>query len=261
DAPQTREFICAKLIEFFVGERPDVGDPLLNDCLTAWFQTPSSGKGNIRAILQTIYDAEFGANDTATRWARIENPFESAISQARILEGKLIAGTQTGQDASDTLKGISDLIGAAGQPLFGHPSPDGYPIQSQRQIGSTPFLSRFNYAFLVYDNFDDPTTQPFNLTYDPATLLQAMVTYDAAADPNTTADFYDVDQVVSAALNLVCPDYYGVVEETRGRALLDGHVPGNQPGLWSSSLSATEQEYRLRLLCSYVSVIPQSAEK
>ena len=94
--PQTMEFLSVKLCRAFVHENFDFGvydyrtnvsaeAQLVKACMTAWDTPAADGrKGNIRAVLKTIFDSSLFRGNAASQ-QKIKTPLELAVSTVRAL--------------------------------------------------------------------------------------------------------------------------------------------------------------------------------
>jgi hypothetical protein len=243
-APQTKEFVCTKLIRYFVGDHQDPVDPaLLAACVAAWDQ--GAGDGDIEQILQTIFASTLFQTPSPD-WTRVELPVETVVSQARILEGRLgDPATTTFAQMTDRLTALRKVLAATGALPFTYPSPDGYPYASVRQIGTAVTWSVGEYAYGHYAN----AASAFDLVYDPVPMLQYQVQTVFGGNFAVSLD------VASTALSLVAPSRYSWKDLGEADAFLN---PGG-PGTWSPT--APDVDERVRLLFAFASTLPQAMEK
>lgn len=261
DQQSTKEFLCGKLIEFFIGRRAvgGVPDPLRNSLVAAW-----GNNGDLQAVLSILLKStDYRTVDPS--WHRVKNPLETALAQARALQGTLNSSATTSE--AQSLTAMADLLDGAGQPLFGHPSPDGYPIQSQRQVGTSVYFARFDYAHLMFRNFAAPSssTSPAvdNLSYDLMGLIQAEVVANGG-------QFSNAADVVTAVARLVTAGVMDVDLRARAERMLNTRVPvfgGGPPNppayvsqAWASS-NVFDQEKKLRLVAAFLGLSPRALEK
>lgn len=242
---QTKKYICNRMIEFFVGERVALDSSLMVDCLAAWDVAP--GGGNIKAILQAIVDSqEF--EDAATGKPRVKTPFEYAISQARLFGGS-VHGTAPDQDVS--LNRIRSFMNSCGQPLFVHPSPDGYPVSSAEQVNTAAHFNRYQLASVLGSPFEDAAAE--ELSYDIRELVVNRIRAGSNLDINSATD------VASAMIEFGLGSRHGTLEQNLCVQLLNRGAQGDISSSWSITLMDADD--RLEVLCAYIAALPQSFEK
>lgn len=240
--PQTKKFICTKMINYFVGDGvPD--QTLLNDCVAAWDM--GGGNGDIKEILRTIFaSSEF--RQLNPQWQRIELPMETVISQARILEGSLGVPTATSLAVMEQrLTGMRKLVSIMGAMPFNFPSPDGYPLASQRQIGTSITWAVAEYAYGQYLNAINNN----ELQYNPLVNLQDQVVNVFGRSWSNSVE------IALTALELCAPGRFSVQDIIEAELFLSPTGPGS----WSPTV--VDADRRVRLLQAFVSTIPQSVER
>ncbi|MFK7743243.1 MAG: DUF1800 family protein [Planctomycetota bacterium] len=243
--PQTKAFICTKLITYFVGDDA-VTPSLLNSCVTAW--DAGAGNGNIKAILAAIFaSSEF--KQMNPQWERIELPLETVVSQARILEGEL--GDSANPSATSfavlqqRLKGMRKLVSIMGAMPFSFPSPDGYPLASQRQLGTSVSWSVAEYAYGQFLNAANNN----DLVYNPLVNLQDQVVNVFGRSWSNSGE------IALSTLELIAPGRFSTQDLIEAELFL---IPQG-PGSWAPSVPDAER--RVRLMLAFASTLPQSVER
>jgi hypothetical protein len=143
--PFTEEYTCVKLCRLFVHDdfpNPNTIDPtssgytfydytnpnrsaeaeLVHQCMLAWEN--SSPKGNIRAVLNTIFNSDLFRSHTAAA-QKVKTPLEFVASSVRALRSVNAGGTATA--TSDGFSFSTRLSNMGGMNLFDRAEPDGYP--------------------------------------------------------------------------------------------------------------------------------------
>jgi hypothetical protein len=187
--PFTAEYISVKLCRLFVhdefpnpttiAESPeysfyDYTDPnrsaeaeLVHQCMLAWEN--STPKGNIRAVLNVIFNSDLFRSHTANA-QKVKTPLEFVASAVRALRASTNGGA--GFTAStDGYSFTSPLNRMGGMNLFDRDAPDGYPETGPNWISAGTLVERIRFiqAFLNAGTGDDAG----NHTCDPVGLLAA----------------------------------------------------------------------------------------
>ncbi len=197
--PYTEEFISVKLCQLFVHEDFHIGgyynvsqltpeQQLIKACMTAWETPgPDGRKGNLRAILSTIFSSPlFHGQDAAQQ--KIKTPFEFMVSSIRALRADLGGGVMSARTDGYDLETPMYL---SGMELFGHVFPDGWPETGDKWIDTGTLNERLRFVenFLMISNDalkqvdygssgDDNTCDPMALVM--AKLPAAQWTNDVA---------------------------------------------------------------------------------
>jgi len=144
NSPYTMEFVSTKLCQLFVHEGFEFGvydyrtntSPealLVKECMRTW-NTPSSDgrKGNIRAILRTIFDSALFRGQGASH-QKVKTPLEFAVSAIRALKvgntdsnGYVTSTCDSDGYAISGRGNTSPLSRMGGMGLFNRPEPDGF---------------------------------------------------------------------------------------------------------------------------------------
>jgi uncharacterized protein (DUF1800 family) len=127
-APATSRFICRKLAVYFVSDDPP---PQLVDKAAATFRQTD---GDIAAVLKTLFTApEF----KASLGTQFKDPMHYVISAIRLAyDDKVILNTAP----------MFSWLGRMGEPLYGHETPDGYPLSETSWDAPGQMATRFEIA-------------------------------------------------------------------------------------------------------------------
>jgi uncharacterized protein (DUF1800 family) len=127
-APATSHFISHKLAVYFVSDNPP---PQLVERLAVTFRQTD---GDIAAVLKTLFTApEF----KASLGTQFKDPMHYVISAIRFAyDDKVILNTVP----------ILGWLSRMGEPLYGHVTPDGYPLSESSWDGPGQMATRFEIA-------------------------------------------------------------------------------------------------------------------
>ncbi|MEW6991144.1 DUF1800 family protein [Colwelliaceae bacterium 6441] len=125
--PSTANYICSKLIVFFVSEQGDSN--LQNQCADSFLNS----QGNIPTVLQTIFQSESFALEQVIR-RKVKTPLELVVSTARTF------GTDINID------GIDDSMPRLGMRLFVYPVPTGYSEEGADWLNTNALLQRVQFV-------------------------------------------------------------------------------------------------------------------
>ncbi|HET7248901.1 MAG TPA: DUF1800 domain-containing protein [Gemmatimonadales bacterium] len=126
--PATMHHISRQLCARFVSDDPP--DGCVDAAVAAW----SRSDGDIAEVLRAIFRSPEFWSPQALR-AKVKTPLEFIVSAVRA----------TGGDP-DTTPRLAQVIGRLGEPLYGQPSPAGYPESQQDWVNSGALLLRMNMA-------------------------------------------------------------------------------------------------------------------
>lgn len=230
-----KDFICRKLIRWFIGDE-DVSASLLATCKSpaVW-----NARGNIKAVLNTILTSnEF--NDAARIGGRIEQPFETLCSMARQFDATL----SNAQNVHELWRRLQ----FSQQRLYEFPSPDGYPLASLEQPGSSIFMHFGRAAREVRDATIVPIAEMPNLGGMYAPYL--------ALTPAGRADGFEVAKTF---VDTHYPGRYSSADVLRAQAYLYLDAAGN-PSNWDSS-NPLEVRERIPRMCMFLASMPQAFQK
>jgi uncharacterized protein (DUF1800 family) len=127
-APATSRFVCRKLAIYFVSDTPP---PALVDRMAATFRQTD---GDITAVLRILFHAPEFTSSLATAY---KDPIHYVVSAVRLAyDDKIIlnAGPMQG------------WLARMAEPLYGHDTPDGYPLTRPAWIGPGQMVTRFEIA-------------------------------------------------------------------------------------------------------------------
>jgi uncharacterized protein (DUF1800 family) len=127
-APATARFVCRKLALFFVSDNPP---PELVDRMAATFHQTD---GDIGAVLKTLFHAP---QFTASLAGKFKDPIHYVISAVRLAyDDKVILNATP----------MQGWLNRLAEPLYGHETPDGYPLVEAAWIGPGQMVTRFEIA-------------------------------------------------------------------------------------------------------------------
>lgn len=126
--PATAHFISRKLAIYFIDDEPS------SSTVDAMAQTFLAHDGDISATLRTLFNsAEF--NESLNK--KFKDPVHYVVSSLRVLyENTFIA------NASPAVNWLDKL----GEPLYGHQTPDGYPLTQSNWSSPGQMTARFDVA-------------------------------------------------------------------------------------------------------------------
>ena len=279
DLPFTMEFISVKLCRLFVHENfvhgvYDYTDPnrspeaeLVRQCMTAW-NTPVGGrKGNIRSILNTIFNSDLFRSHGGSL-QKVKTPLEYSVSAIRALRGTNSTGGafastdgysivgRSGGDGNAPLARMGSML------LFNRDAPDGYPEAGAPWISSGTLAERVRFvqtalmATTDANKNDGISGGNFNLT-DPVGLLKARIPSGRYNNAGAVADYF-----------------LGILYPSEGKANLDAirtlaisFLDTNDNGVGASPFSAllpntgTPYDTRVRALVAMLMTLPRFQEQ
>ncbi|MEZ5966448.1 MAG: DUF1800 family protein [Planctomycetota bacterium] len=246
NADATKEFVCDKLIRFFLGD--DANEPTLRtQCMASW----GSNGGDLRAVLTTLLNSS-QFQGTTYRRKRLRNPMEYAVGVVRALGGTV--------SAPSDLDALLDTTTNMGMDLFGYPSPDGFPNDSYEQTGTQIYMDATGFAKAIhrrgppYANPPYQGTVAFTLPTDVATGIGTLVTGGSATNPLHVAEYFlrrmYVDDWNSTDL-IKCARLVAQTENGLNQGLNVGNPPG----------SNQDYQGRIDLLAFLVASLPQAFKK
>ncbi len=169
--PATARFVSTQLAQYFCCDTPS---PALIGAMAA---TWSRSDGDITAVLRTLFaSSEF----TASLGHKFKDPMHYAVSAVRAAYGDQVV-TNT--------KPIINWLNRMGEPLFGHETPDGYPLTEAAWAGPGQMATRFEIARQIgagaaqlFRGDGDGTMRP------PPPVLEQASWYQGAQIPAATRD-------------------------------------------------------------------------
>ena len=126
--PACAHFISRKLAIYFVADDPPAG---LVDRMSRTF---TKTHGDLRAVLDTMLSS---SELTHSLGGKFRDPMQYVIASVRLAyDGKPV----------ETVRPILNWLSSLGEPLFGRPTPDGYPLTSSAWTSSGQMSRRFEIA-------------------------------------------------------------------------------------------------------------------
>lgn len=267
--PFTQEYISVKLCRLFVhddfpnpttiSDHPeyafyDYTNPsrsaeaeLVHQCMLAWEN--STPKGNIRAVLNTIFNSDLFRSHTANA-QKVKTPLEFVASTVRALKSTATNGTSTA--FTDGFSFASPLGRMGGMNLFDRAEPDGYPETAPGWISAGTLVERIRFvqSFLNAGTGDDAG----NHTCDPVALLRKKLPSGSWTDANAIAGYF---------VNLLYPAE-GAANLTLYRSAAANFLNTADNGTTSSTFSsqnAATQDTRVRGMVSMLMTFDRFQEQ
>ncbi len=133
-APATAHFISTQLAEYFVADDPS---PAL---VARMAETYERSEGNIAAVLQTMFESpEF----SASLGHQFRDPVHYVLADVRLAyDGRVVANVNP----------MLNWINRMGEPLYGHETPDGYPLKQEAWASAGQMTTRFEIARAIGAN-------------------------------------------------------------------------------------------------------------
>jgi uncharacterized protein (DUF1800 family) len=205
--PFTSEYISVKLCRLFIHDdfpnpttitdQPayafyDYTNPnrseeaeLVHQCMLAWEN--SNPKGNIRAVLNTIFSSELFRSHAAAA-QKIKTPFEFVASSIRALRSPNPDGTATATTDGLSTSFSDPMNRMGGMLLFDRAAPDGYPEDGGPWISAGTLVERIRFvqAFLNSGTGDDAG----NNICDPVALLKKKLPAGSWNNAGEVADYF-----------------------------------------------------------------------
>ena len=225
--PQTAQFVCGKLIAEFVNDAPPPA--LLASCVATWQSTG----GDMREVVRTILSSpDFRA--PATHWNQVESPLESLTSTVRALDG--LAPTAF---AMGNMRAL--LEDSLNQPPFRWLNPDGYPWESELQLGTSKMFGRVLFSQTVFRG------GLANFQYDIRQLLL-----------NNGVQLDDADGIVDFFFLLFFQANYSQSDWNAAHEFLTTDNAGNPASLVPTAVGYPQ---RLKVFAAFVASYPQAFAK
>jgi len=212
DLPFTMEYISVKLCRLFVHDdfvhgEYDYTDPnrsaeaeLVRQCMVAW-DTPVNGrKGNIRAVLTTIFSSDLFRSHGGSL-QKVKTPIEFAVSTIRALRSTNLTGRLTADTDGYSISGRSRTSSSApltrlgGMMLFDRDAPDGYPEGGPSWISAGTLAERVRFIQTTLMRSNDTAKADgisggnFNHT-DPVGLLRKKLAPASHNNAGAVADYF-----------------------------------------------------------------------
>ena len=278
--PYTMEYLSVKLCRVFVHENfeygvydyttnnPTLEIQLVKDCMTAW-NTPGGGqKGNIRTVLNTIFNSALFRGHGASQ-QKIKTPLEFAVSAVRALR---TVNTDTNSYVTST--GDSDGYGISGangntyplnrmggMALFNKAEPDGYSEFGRIWLNTANLCERMRFAqhlLMAPSGSTLKTTDYGNPgranTSDPVALIKRKLPASSWNNDGAVVDFF---------LGLLFPGE-GAANLGRDREAAINFLNLNDVGTASSSfsdLTGNAYDGRVRSMVGFLMSLPRFQEQ
>jgi uncharacterized protein (DUF1800 family) len=286
DLPFTMEFISVKLCRLFVHDDfahgvYDYTDPnrspeaeLIRQCMVAW-ETPIGGrKGNIRAVLGTIFSSDLFRTHAGSM-QKVKTPLEFAVSTVRALRADNGSGGFTANTDGYSISGRRNNGGndplerMGGMALFDRDAPDGYPEAGPPWISAGTLAERIRFAQTALmattdvaktDSINTNSALVGNFTRtEPVALLKLKLPSNQWSDAGAVSDFF---------LGLIFPaEGKGNLEPIRSLAINflntpdAGGAPTPQSLFVSLSNTGTDYDTRVRAMVAMLMTLPRFQEQ
>lgn len=139
--PSTARFIARKLCVALVDDVPP--ESIVADAAAAF----TASQGDLKRVVRTILLSDAFEAHAGTK---LKRPFRQVVSTLRALA----ADTHAKDDV------IFAQLGRMGQPLFAHPTPDGFPLEAEHWLATFP--ARFAFALDVAHDRVPGVTVPWS---------------------------------------------------------------------------------------------------
>ncbi len=144
--PATAQRVCLRLAQYFIADAPS---PAVVAQLRSTFLAT---QGDIRAVMRTLLEsAEF--------WAPENRLFKTPLDFAASALSAIGAGAGTGQSKEPGRKALAltvSFLAAAGQPMFGWQTPDGYKFDAATWLVPEALTRRADFALSLARNAPEP---------------------------------------------------------------------------------------------------------
>lgn len=208
--PFTSEYISVKLCRLFVhddfpnptsmADQPayafyDYTNPnhspeaeLVHQCMLAWEN--SNPKGNLRAVLSTIFNSDLFRSHTAVA-QKIKTPLEFVTSSLRALRSVNVDGSAT-VTTDGLAPSFSDPMNRmGGMLLFDRAAPDGYPESGAPWISAGTLVERIRFIQAFLNPFAATrSTDAGNNICDPVALLKKKLPSGSWNTAGDVADYF-----------------------------------------------------------------------
>jgi uncharacterized protein (DUF1800 family) len=129
--PSTARFITTKLARRFVADEPP--QSVVDRCSAVFTKTD----GDIRQVVGCVVKSTEFMSPAAYR-AKVKTPFEVVVSGMRATNAQLALGP-----------GAPQVMAFLGQPMFGRPTPDGWPDVAREWMNAGAILNRINFGLAL----------------------------------------------------------------------------------------------------------------
>jgi uncharacterized protein (DUF1800 family) len=212
--PFTSEYISVKLCRLFVHDgfpnpttRTDLVEDyafydytnpdrsaeadLVHQCMLAWETPgPDGRKGNIRAVLNTIFNSDLFRSHTAHA-QKVKTPLEFVISTVRALRSANPDGTFTA--STDGYAIASPLSRMGGMNLFDRDAPDGYAEDASPWISAGTLVERIRFVqsfCIAFGSTGHNSGDAGNNVCNPVALLKTKLPSGSWDDAGAVADYF-----------------------------------------------------------------------
>ncbi|TAL02026.1 MAG: DUF1800 family protein, partial [Verrucomicrobia bacterium] len=159
---------------------------LVHQCMQAW--EGSTPKGNIRAVLSTIFNSDLFRSHTAVA-QKVKTPFEFVASSLRALRSTTTGGALTA--TTDGYSFASPLSNMGQMLLFDRAAPDGYPEVAAPWISGGTLVERIRYVqSLCMTNGASNRADAGNQFVDPVGLLKKKLASGSWNSDTAVADYF-----------------------------------------------------------------------
>ena len=161
--PATAQRVCLRLAQYFIADTPS---PAVVAQLRATFM---STQGDIRAVMRTLLEsAEFWSPDNHL----FKTPLDFAASVLAAVHGRNDGHEDPTQHRRALVQSVG-FLSAAGQPLFGWQTPDGYKFDAATWLVPEALTRRADFALAVTKGVSEPDfLNPFLGTATRATVAR-----------------------------------------------------------------------------------------
>jgi len=176
--PPTAHYVSTELAQYFCCDDPP--ETLIQAMMATWL----SSDGDIRAVLTTLFASpEFKASLTQ----KFKDPIHYAVSALRATYGEQVVLNQ---------QPLLNWLNRMGEPLYGHETPDGYPMTEASWSGPGEMETRFEIARLIGLGHSGLYKLPGDAAPEPAPspLIQQTRYYQAMAPTLSQATLNALNQ-------------------------------------------------------------------
>jgi uncharacterized protein (DUF1800 family) len=165
--PSTARFIARKLCVRFVSDTPPP------DLVARAAATFTGTGGDIRQVVWTIVTSREFFSRSAYR-AKVKTPFDVVVSAMRALGA-----------APDSTPRAAQLVARLGEPLYGHPAPNGYAETGDSWMNTGAILARINFGLAFGPTHADAFAQLASAPRDKQVDAVVAALLDGEASPET----------------------------------------------------------------------------
>ena len=144
--PATAQRVCLRLAQYFIADAPSTA--VVAQLRARFLET----QGDIRAVMHTLLESsEFWATESRL----FKTPMDFAASALTVIYASG-SGHQRDEPNRRTLVTTAGFLSAAGQPLFGWQTPDGYKFDSATWLVPEALTRRADFALSLARNLPEP---------------------------------------------------------------------------------------------------------